>query len=332
MTRTPPSRWLSIPIATYAVGTIIWIFLWIFRGDHSWWMILLDHYGSLLLLVALLLSLFTFVNRYGCLTLLLLPALIFGVTLFGRYWIPQIDTDSTPPDLTVMTYNVLWDNTDFTAIERLLRTHDPDLIALQEVGPELFRHLQTNLANEYAAFVMADEPAGSTTAILSRYPIRNATLLDLGAIRPAVVVDLTIHDQTVTFVSSHLLYYGWLRVPLSELAPHIETVHRLQNGQVQRLLAELVRRNSDSIVLGCDCNSIDTSATQQTLNSYFKNTAKVSGWVLPQPAAPRLGPFYFPQRIDYIFYRGRLKPRGTYTIFDNAGSDHLPVLAYFDLL
>lgn len=332
MTRAAPSRWISLPITAYAIGIILWILLWIFRGDHGWWMILPDHYGALLILVALVLLLFTFTNGYGRLTILLLPALLFGVALFGRYWVPRIATDSTPPDLTVMTYNVLWDNTDFTAIEWLIRTHDPDLVALQEVGPYLFNHLQTNLGSEYATFQMADDPAGSTTAILSRYPIDDVTILDLGAIRPAVVVDLTINAQTVTFVSSHLLYYGWLRIPWPELPTHLETVHRLQNGQVQRLIAEVTRRNSDVTILGCDCNSIATSASQQTLNGYFKDAAKASGWILPQPDASRLGPFYFPQRIDYIFYRGRVQPRGTYTIFDNAGSDHLPVIAYFDFL
>jgi endonuclease/exonuclease/phosphatase (EEP) superfamily protein YafD len=255
---------------------------------------------------------------------------LFWSALFGPYWIPHIDTNTTPPDLTVMTYNVLWDNPDYAAIESLLRTYQPDLVALQEVGPALLTHLQANLSDQYLAFYKAAEPVKSTTAILSRYPMSNVITLDLGAIRPAVIADLAIGEHSVTFISSHLLYYGWLRIPRAELADHIETVHRLQNQQAQRLIAEIEQRASDIIILGCDCNSIDTSATQLFLNRHLSNAAKVSGWVLPQPQLPKLGPYYFPQRIDYIFYRGKLTPRGTYTIYDSGNSDHLPVLVYFD--
>lgn len=330
MTRTPLSRWLSIPIAVFAGGALIWTLLWVFRGDWGWGMIALDHFGSLLLLLVGLTFLFTLFKGHGCLSTLLLPPLMLGLFLFGGYWLPQLNTDPSPPDLTVMTFNVLWENTDYPAIAQLIRTHRPDLLALQEVGPALFDYLQTELAGEYIAFQMASQPTGSTTAIVSRYPIDNVTILDLGAIRPAVIVDLTMNERRATFVSSHLLYYGWQRMPWSALPDLVELVHRQQNEQVQQLIAELVERERDLYILGCDCNSSDLSSTQQTLNGYFQNAAKATGWVIPQPRRPRLGPYYFPLRVDYIFYRGALLPRGTYTIYDNAGSDHFPVIAYFN--
>ena len=125
-------------------------------------------------------------------------------------------------------------------------------------------------------------------------------------------------------------YYGWLRIPWRELPARVAAVHALQVQQVQVLAAALNRRHQDIVILGCDCKSVDTAATQQLLNRYLTNAAKVTGWTLPQPALPRLGPYYFPQRIDYVFYRGQVQPRGVYTIYDSAHSDHLPVLAYFD--
>lgn len=326
MNRKHPPSWLTTIVIIYASGTIVWIGFWLFHDDPDWWLILLNHFGSLPLL--LMLPLGCIVNCHWRLVSLLLPALIFLFALFGAYWRPTISPE-TQPDLIVMSYNVLYSNDDFAAVESILRTYQPDLVALQEVGPELFAYLQTNLADRYVAFHKADDPDHSTTAILSRYPLQNVAIVDLGAIRPAVVADLRVGEQTVTFISAHLLYYGWLRLPWAEFPTKTKEVHHLQNQQAQFLVAELERRATDIVILGCDCNSVDTSTTQVYLNRHFTNAAKASGWVLPQPQFPRLGPFYFPQRVDYIFYRGGLIPQGTYTIYVSGGSDHFPVIGYF---
>ncbi|MEZ4677682.1 MAG: endonuclease/exonuclease/phosphatase family protein [Caldilineaceae bacterium] len=332
--KQPIPRWLLYGVATYALGTALWLLLWLVRGDEGWLLILVDHYGSLPPLLALPLLIFALVKRHWWLALALFPVLFFYSVLFGPYLIPHLVATTslpvTPPDLSVMSYNVLWRNQDHAAIANLIHTHQPDLVALQEAGPELFAFLQEALGDDYVAAHMADVPENSTTAILSRYPVQRFTVLDLGAIRPAVIADLEIAGRTVTFVSAHLLYYGWLWVPWTELPLHIETVHRLQVQQAQILIEELSKHHGETAILACDCNSVDTSATQLLLNRRLTNAAKVTGWVLPQPNKPRLGPFYFPQRIDYIFYRGKVRPRYVYTIYDSGNSDHLPVLAAFD--
>ncbi|MCB0110953.1 MAG: endonuclease/exonuclease/phosphatase family protein, partial [Caldilineaceae bacterium] len=322
--------WFTLLVLLYGGATTLWITWWLLRGDEGWLLILIDHYGSLPPLLAVpLLGITLWKRRWGLFPFLC-PALIFFGVLFGPYWLPRLSATSTTADLSVMSYNVLSSNENYAAIANLLRTYHPDLVALQEVGPDHLAYLQEQLGDEYVAAHKAHEPDHSTTAILSRYPITNVTVLDLGAIRPAVIADLEIDGQIVTFVSAHLLYYGWLRIPWLELPAHMLTIHALQVQQVQVLAAELNRRHQDVVILGCDCNSVDTAATQQLLNHYLTNAAKVTGWTLPQPALPRLGPYYFPQRIDYVFYRGQVQPRGVYTIYDSAHSDHLPVLAYFD--
>lgn len=324
--------WFKISVSSYALATVTWIILWITRGDQGWWMILLNHYGSLPPLLALPLLIVATVKRRWWLTIPLLPALIFYVALFGAYYVPHIANPSAPPALTVMSYNVLFHNQNHRTIADLIRTYQPDLVALQEVGPELFAFLQAELDDQYQAMHKAHDPDHSTTALLSRYPVQQFTVVDLGAIRPAVMADLTIAGRTVTFVSAHLLYYGWLRIPRTELPTHVETVHRLQVQQVQILVDELRNHPSEVIVFGCDCNSVDTSATQRLLNRHLTNAAKATGWVLPQLNKPRIGPFYFPQRIDYIFYCGKVAARNVYTIYDSGYSDHLPVLAAFDFV
>jgi len=322
--------WLTLLIGAYGLAMTSWITLWLVYGDQGWLLILLNHFGSLPPLLAFPLLLFVLWCRRWPLILPLLPVLLFYAALFGPYYVPRVANSTSPPDLTMMSYNVLYSNQDHRAIADLIRTYGPDFVALQEVGPELFAALQTELGTQYPAMHKAHDPEHSTTALLSRYPVARFQVVDLGAIRPAVIADLTVNGRTVTVASAHLLYYGWLRLPWAELPTQLTQVQQLQVQQAQRLLTALRHHQSEITLVGCDCNSVDTSATQRLLNQQLNNAAKATGWVLPQLDKPAIGPFYFPHRIDYIFYRGKVIARNVYTVYDSGGSDHLPVWAAFD--
>lgn len=322
--------WLPVLISSYGLATSLWIGLWLGYGDQGWLLILLNHFGSLPPLLAFPLLILVLWRRRWLLLPPLAPVLIFYAALFGPYYVPRLAPSTSPPELTMMSYNVLYANQNHRAIADLIRTYAPDFVALQEVGPELFAFLQKELGAQYPAMHKAHDPDHSTTALLSRYPVQRFQVVDLGAIRPAVIADLTVAGQTVTVVSAHLLYYGWLRIPWTALPAQLTQVQQLQVQQAQRLLAELRRHQSDIILMGCDCNSVDTSTTQRLLNRQLTNAAKTTGWVLPQLDKPAIGPFYFPHRIDYIFYRGKVIARKVYTIYDSGGSDHRPVWAAFD--
>lgn len=322
--------WLTVLISSYGLATSVWIGLWLLYGDQGWLLILLNHFGSLPPLLAFPLLLVALWRRRWLLLLPLAPVLIFYAALFGPYYVPRLAHPTSPPALTVMSYNVLYRNQNHHAIADLIRTYAPDFVALQEVGPDLFAFLQTELGAQYPAMHKAHDPDHSTTALLSRYPVQQFKVVDLGAIRPAVIADLTVAGRSVTVVSAHLLYYGWLRIPWAELPAQLVQVQQRQVQQAQRLLTEFEHHQSEIILLGCDCNSVDPSTTQRLLNQQLTNGAKTTGWVLPQLDKPAIGPFYFPHRIDYIFYRGKVVARNVYTVYDSGGSDHLPVWAAFD--
>jgi endonuclease/exonuclease/phosphatase (EEP) superfamily protein YafD len=63
---------------------------------------------------------------------------------------------------------------------------------------------------------------------------------------------------------------------------------------------------------------------------FLDNSARV-GWLLENHAPWNTRPDIGPQHIDYVWYRGDLEPAGVYIVNDSGGSDHFPVLAFFDL-
>lgn len=102
-----------------------------------------------------------------------------------------------------------------------------------------------------------------------------------------------------------------------------------------RLIAERVAKlpKNETVVLTGDFNTGMDSEAHRTLATVLTDPWR------PEPDRPR-GTFHGfsgkpgPARIDWILYRGRLKPKSVETITDNVDgrypSDHFPVIAVFD--
>lgn len=328
--RTILGRLFSVVAYTYTAAIVVWMSAWfLFEGNHGL-RVLFSHYGGWLLILVLPLILIALVARRRHELLALVLPLVFLLYLAFPYLRPVSATEYDSADISVMTFNVLFKNTNFGRIESHLTTYQPDLVALQEVNNELFSFLNERLGNQYPHSLKSDDPDYSATAILSRYPVEEFYTVDLGEIRPAVVARLLINGKRVKFISGHLYYYyGWWKYPPSEMLARITEVTDLQHEQVRRLLEEVERHDDDIVILGCDCNAPETSETRLMLEEALVNSAKATGWTLPQPNLPSIRPFYFPQHIDYIFHSGAVEPLSIYAINDSAGSDHLPILGRF---
>lgn len=135
----------------------------------------------------------------------------------------------------------------------------------------------------------------------------------------------------VTFAAVHLRAYGlqWVR-PLTSIPQAIVERTNAQNRQVEILLEEL-QSESGPVVIGCDCNSKETSSSYRMLDGWFETAAYQVGWRLPGNKLAGAAQDTNLQHIDFIWYRGALEPFAAYEIKDRGGSDHHPVLALFDL-
>jgi endonuclease/exonuclease/phosphatase (EEP) superfamily protein YafD len=312
----------------YVILILVWLGLWLATGDDLWWMALLNRIVVPLFVPALLAILLALVSHQNkAFIVSLVPPLIFG-GLFWPYLIPRPVPNVGQPILWVMTYNVLYSNSNYDAVANVIRTYQPDLVALQEVQPQMMSELTARLQDLYPFSLRGHEHPYGTTATFSRYPVISSRVLSLELDRSAVVLQVDVKGAQVTFISAHLLAYGLQWVALPEIPQAVRQRVSDQNRQASLLIAE-VQKHGGTVLLACDCNSKETSASYRMLARVMTNAAWTTGWRIGAPALAGTRQDTDVQHIDYVFYRGAVKPVQVYTIQDPGGSDHLPVLAIF---
>jgi endonuclease/exonuclease/phosphatase (EEP) superfamily protein YafD len=314
-------RVASILVWSYIGFILVWFVSWLFVRDDQFdrltleWAPMINRGAVLLFIPApIAVALAFFGERRSARVASFAPLLLF-VGLNWPYVIPQVEPQLDGAPLRVMTYNVLYSNTDYDAVARVIRTAQPDLVALQEVQPEMFRALVERLQVDYPYHLLADRNAYGTTAAFSRYPLRAGYSLDLRYDRPATVLKVDVDGRPVTFISAHLLAY-------------YSALHQARQAQI--IIDEALAQD-ETVVLGCDCNSRETAGSYRMLAQVMTNSARAVGWVPSEPSIAGAQRDVSLWHIDYVFYRGDLKAVEVDTIMDSGGSDHKPVVAILSL-
>lgn len=318
---------ISIATLTYVAGLSIWFLLWLTVKDGQWMLVLINRFVWYLFYPAPILLLLNLSFRlWKPAASLLFPILLF-FSLYSPYVIPK-PARSQPATLSVLTYNVLFGNENYQNVADVILNQGPDLVALQEIQPEMMAELQILLADEYQYSLMGTEHEWGTTAVFSRYPFTSDTdafVLDLENDRPAVVVRTNIDGEPITFISAHLNAYSLQWHPYQDRPEIINLRTKTQNRQAEILL-ELIRQEQGTVILGCDCNSLETSESMRMLSQVLRNGSREVGWRPFSSTKAGAEPDDGLRRIDYVMQRGELKAVGAYLLNDSGGSDHRPVL------
>jgi len=322
---------LSVFVIVYAILISAWFASWLVVGDSNWWLTLLNRIVPYLFIPIPLFPILIIRSRQlKLIIVLLLPLLIFG-SLYHPYLFPKPgQVRERKSELNVMTYNVLFSNQDYERVANVILTYHPDLVALQEVQPEMMSALIERLAGEYPYFLMETENSYGTTAVFSRYAFSESSVLDLDADRPAVVVKTKINSQEITFVAIHLLAYNLWWTKLKDIPATVMERTVNQNRQASIVLNQIADEEG-IIIVGCDCNSYETSGSYRIFDQVVDNSAWNVGWLLWGDNLPGSKQDLSLQHIDYVWYKDGITPTGVYKITDDGGSDHLPVLAIFEI-
>jgi endonuclease/exonuclease/phosphatase (EEP) superfamily protein YafD len=320
---------ISMLVTVYVTLISLWFVLWLTIGDGNWWLTLLNRIvPHLFAPMPLLLALAILSRCFKPTLVLLVPVLIFG-GLYYPYLLPKlVQPKEGGSELSVMTYNVLFSNSDYEAIARVILTYQPDLVALQEVQPPMMAALKEQLAEEYPYSLMGNEHSYGTTAVFSRYPVTDAHVLDLQADRPAVLVRTKVQEREITFIAAHLLAYGLWWVGWEDI-PEVVSERTVDQNRQAKVLLEQIRKKEEIVIIGCDCNSYETSSSYRILSHVMNNAARKVGWLLKGSELAQAKQDTDLQHIDYIWYHGAIEPTSVHAIGDRGGSDHLPVLARF---
>ncbi len=307
-----------------------WLLHGIVRPENGW-VYILNRVAHLYFVPLLPLLVWYVVRKQWANGLLLVVPLGIALSFYGDYLRPTAPL--TPPDVTVMTYNILYSNKRLDDVAAVILTHDPDLVALQEVGSDAMTKLRLLLGDVYAHSVLGTPisngvGAQSLTAVFSKTPIDHHENLDPGVRRPMILIETEIAGRPVVFLSAHLYPAWWAwHEPLLQIPAALTDF--VEKQQIEVAFLETVVAGYPAvtpIILACDCNTKETTQTYRLLTETWVNSARAAGWVRDVRGDGKWVDRDM-RHIDYIMLRGAVAPIATYRIQDNGGSDHLAVLA-----
>lgn len=233
--------------------------------------------------------------------------------------------------LTVLSYNIhhaegVDGKLDLARIANVIRTANPDLVALQEVDDRTKRTGTVNQTEELGrltgmravfAQAMSYQGGGYGQAILSRWPIQQRSVVTLPQQpdrepRISVVARLKVNGTgpEIVFAGTHL-------------------EHQLEEIRVQqaRRLHQILSTNTVPTIVAGDFNSIPESAPMQIFANGWTDAAGSD----PQPTIPSAAP---KKRIDYILLHpvSAWRVIRTEVLSEAVASDHRALLTVLELV
>lgn len=231
----------------------------------------------------------------------------------------------------VLTYNVGNGRADPDRLGSVVRKNDVDIVGLQELSDSQASKIHSTLGTDYPHQALF--PGGfAGKGIVSRYPILKATQAHLGPERPDLVVTLGVDGFELTVISAHP---PPPRFRNTSVGFDPQTIKQID------ALATLAIEHKPAILLG-DFNFVQKSDEYRLIKSKglldaFHESGRGHGPTLPK----RIGPWRRLQwlnklltwiplipiaRVDYIWYTEPIRSLASW-VGEDAGSDHLPVLA-----
>jgi endonuclease/exonuclease/phosphatase (EEP) superfamily protein YafD len=324
-------RLFTVLVVVYgALMLAVTLFLLFDRSNHA-----LIEFGKIGLLYTLLsapLVLLTcLVFRRWRLILWTLPPLLLGLAYFGPLFLPK--SNASPPDarqISVMTFNI---NSEFGTYDVLdvIREHQPDVVALTELGAGAAGFLQRRLGDLYPYDAL--HGAGGHynyfrgQGIFSKYPVietdywRYEDLAESHGHQRAVI---DVDGTPVTIYNVHpwppMEWDGGLSfyvVPEND-AGHRETIRRL----LERAASE-----TGPVILAGDFNLTDQFAEYADITARYRDSFREAGVGLGNTYPANKGRVPALIRIDYIFHSPHFTALDAAVVYTPTASDHYPLLA-----
>lgn len=232
----------------------------------------------------------------------------------------------------VMTYNIhhcnppsAGDKIDVEAIAKVINAEKPDFVALQEVDVNTERSGKgKNQAQQLAAltgmkfyFSKAIDHQGGDygVAVLSKYQIEDSVRYALPIHADKPEENRTVAAITVTLPNKQKIMFASTHLGLKE-------PNRLLQAET---IMEKLGKTALPMILAGDFNAVPESPVIAYFDKFFTRTCSDC-----KPTIPVKTPN---KTIDFIMYKqgGKLKASDTKVIDEKYASDHLPVVASFEI-
>ena len=223
-----------------------------------------------------------------------------------------------PTKVRVLSWNILAMNERFDAIEQTIRQHNPELLVLIEVRPDLMKNLPW-LTENYSRAMVLPAWSGGGIAILCRNDVHSVDVEftsenHVTSAMPSVVAKLTSKQNRSVEVSAVHTY-----------SPNPPERGLQRNRQLEAYRKWVADRPAPQCLVG-DLNTTPWAKCFWDLErAGFRDSRHGVGNEASWPSF--LGPFGIP--IDHVLTRGDCSINNRRVLSVDAGSDHRPI--EFDL-
>jgi len=312
-------------VGGYGLNTTLYLLLRAIVGER-WNIIgLFNSYFHLLILPAVILLPLSLILRRRWLVIELAAPFFFFVSTYGGQFLPRsINVPANAPQLHLLSFNINKSNQQIDQMIRVIRDSNADVVAIQELSPQLAQAADEQLAELYPYRALHPQTDFSGQGVLSRYPLSNDEFwqINLGHQH----VDVAWNGQTITLFNVHPIH------PLRGFS---------FDGEARAMEVNDVLRRTETVtapllIVG-DFNMTNLSDDYARVTDRYSDTYEQIGWGMgfgfPNFANAFHIRFVPPlARIDYIFHDAHFQPVEMHVGSDSAGSDHFPVYATLALV
>jgi vancomycin resistance protein VanJ len=326
-------RFLNVSLWVYVGALLIWCAVRALTGDHSVFVLALNHLGVWLFLPLLVFGPWLLLSRQKLgIALLVIPLALF-LWFYGPMLVPRPAQAADPAvSLTVLTFNLQVTNTDVEALLAILDSSQAEVLALQEVTSLHEKHLSEALAQRYP-YRWYYAPTG--LAIYSAHPILSRKIYPAHP-WPVQSAVIQVRDRPVHLLNAHLARAGILHFLSTLDVGQMRNFAAARAAQVAQI-EDAIRETVLPAIVACDGNMTDLTSAYAQLTANLQDAFRGRGWglghtfLLPRGFEIRT-PINLPvQRIDYLFHSPDIRVTEVQVITGDSGSDHRPLWAEFDL-
>lgn len=320
----------------YAAMIILWFLLHGWFGDTLWWLALLNAFVPFSFLPLVLLIPVCFVYRdWRYWRSVLVPLVIF-VFLYGELFLPNAPVRNDD-SMTVMTFNIWGGSQSSETAHVIVEDGQPDIVALQEVTPDMAGVLLEEIGDLYSYRLLAAEGTYRGMAVLSRFPLTEietphlthpwwevqAMRVEAGA-GPFTLYNVHPHATNVlVYIEGDM-----------EVAAEVRSSMAIRQQLIEALVADFSQRAGPIVVVG-DFNSTDQSDVYALMQRHLTDAHRASGRGLGHTFPAYGGSFrgipIFPlqMRLDMVFLSEDFRAVRTWVSRTYGESDHRPLLVEF---
>jgi Uncharacterized protein conserved in bacteria, COG3021 len=214
----PPHRTRNIllnllfaTVIVYLLFLVVWLITRTLFGDRWWWLFLLNAVTPYLLMPLPLLILPAIIARRWFAVVLSIPLFVISAPLLIDPWL-RFDTarygfSFQGAPFRIMTFNINGGNDRPDRVVAAIRDARPDIVALQEINPDIAAALERNLKNEYPYQALDPQWGVTGMGVISWFPLRRSSAQLSGDhwIGTSQAVEIDTPGKTITLLNIHAI-------------------------------------------------------------------------------------------------------------------------------